>query len=303
MTGTLTYGNSKVSKIYNYAKYNDKQLLKIVSYLENNSSHPISRAFKEYFDDKELVTDFKNIPGIGLYGKVNKKEVYVGNNKLFNNLNIENKYLKDEEALTKDASSIIYVIENNKVISLIGVKDVIRSSTIKTIKELKKMNKNIVMLSGDNEKTANIIASQIGIDRVIANVMPNEKEYELANIMKNGKVMMVGDGINDAPSLVRADIGVSMNSATDIAGNSADVILMNDDLSKIISLLKISKKTVSIIKQNLFWAFIYNILMIPIAIGLLKPYNISISPMIASVSMTISSLTVVFNSLRLRRVK
>jgi Cu+-exporting ATPase len=160
------------------------------------------------------------------------------------------------------------------------------------------------MLSGDNEKTANIIAKEIGIKNVIAGVLPSEKEKVLKDLIKgNHYVMMVGDSINDAPSLATSNIGVSFNSGTDIAGNSSDVILMNDDLSKIISLLKISKKTVSIIKQNLFWAFIYNILMIPIAIGLLKPYNISISPMIASISMTISSLTVVFNSLRLRRVK
>ena len=164
------------------------------------------------------------------------------------------------------------------------------------------MHKEIIMLSGDNEKTAKIVASQIGIEKVIANVLPSQKEKVLKELMKNGhNVMMVGDGINDAPSLASANIGVSINEGTDIAADSADVILMQDDLLKIVSLLNISKKTISIIKQNLFWAFIYNILMIPLAMGLFKSFGISISPMFASMAMTISSLTVVLNSLRLRK--
>ncbi|MEE3419449.1 MAG: HAD-IC family P-type ATPase, partial [Methanosphaera sp.] len=151
---------------------------------------------------------------------------------------------------------------------------------------------------------ASIIAKELGISKVIANVLPSEKEKVVKKLISNNhRVMMVGDGINDAPSLASATIGVSVNSGTDIAGDSADVILMQDDLSKIISLFNISKKTVRIIKQNLFWAFIYNILMIPLAIGLLKPLGLSITPMIASISMTISSLCVVFNSLRLRSNK
>ena len=149
---------------------------------------------------------------------------------------------------------------------------------------------------------AGIIAKELGINKVIANVLPKEKNKVIKELLHdNHKVMMVGDGINDAPSLASATIGVSINGGTDVAGDSADVILMQDDLSKIITLLNISKKTMRIIKENLFWAFIYNILMIPIAIGLLKPLGITISPMIASISMTISSLCVVLNSLRLRK--
>ena len=164
------------------------------------------------------------------------------------------------------------------------------------------MNKEVIMLSGDNDKVANIIAKSVGIDRVISNVMPSEKEKVIKKlIIENHKVMMIGDGINDAPALTSSNIGVSFNSATDIAGSSADVLLMNDDLSKIIDLLKISKKTIKIIKENLFWAFIYNIIMISIAMGIFKSYGIIISPMIASIAMTISSLCVVFNSLRLKK--
>ena len=303
-TGTLTYGNLKISKINNYSKYKDNELFSFVTTLENNSTHPIANAFKDYYDSKIKVSNFKNISGVGLFGNINKKEFYVGNNKLFEKLDIKNEYLKDEKELIENGNSIIYVFEDNKVIALIGVKDIIRENAKATIKELIKLNKEVIMLSGDNETAANIIAKELGIIKVIANVLPNEKEKVIKELINNNhKVMMVGDGINDAPSLASATIGVSVNSGTDIAGDSADVILMQDDLSKIVSLFNISKKTVRVIKQNLFWAFIYNILMIPLAIGLLKPLGLSITPMIASISMTISSLCVVFNSLRLKSNK
>ena len=303
-TGTLTYGNLKISKINNYSKYKDSELLSIIASLENNSSHPIANAFKDYYDSKIKISNFKNIAGIGLSGTINKKEIFVGNDKLFKKINIKNENSDDEKELSENGNSIVYVIENDKVIALIGVKDIIRDNAKSTIKELKRIGKEVIMLTGDNEVTANIIAKELGISKIIANVLPSEKEKELKKLINdNHRVMMVGDGINDAPSLASSTIGVSVNSGTDIAGDSADVILMQDDLSKIVSLFNISKKTVRIIKQNLFWAFIYNVLMIPLAIGLLKPLGLSITPMIASISMTISSLCVVFNSLRLRRDK
>lgn len=302
-TGTLTYGNLKISKINNYSKYKNNELLTIIASLENNSTHPIANTFKDYYNSKIKISNFKNITGIGLFGNINNKELYVGNNKLFKKLNIKNEYLKDEKDLIEKGNSIIYVFENNKVIALIGIKDIIRENAKSTIKELIKRNKEIIMLSGDNEQTAHIIAKELGIDKVIANVLPNEKEKVIKELINNNhKVMMIGDGINDAPSLASATIGVSIKSGTDIAGDSADVILMQDDLSKIVSLFNISKKTINVIKQNLFWAFIYNILMIPLAIGLLKSLGLSITPMIASISMTISSLCVVFNSLRLKKI-
>lgn len=302
-TGTLTYGNLKISKIMNYSNYSNEEILTIVSCLERNSTHPISKAFDEYFNENIKVSNFKNIAGIGLFGVIDKKEIYVGSNKLLNKLMIKNTFDKDEEVLNNDGNSSIYVIENNKVLALIGVKDIVRYNAKETISNLKKMHKSIIMLSGDNYNTAKIIAKELGIEKVIANVMPREKEHELKKIMASGhKVMMVGDGINDAPALVSSDIGVSINSGTDIAHDSSSVILIEDDLSKIETLFNISNQTIKVIKQNLFWAFIYNILMIPIAIGLLKPVGISISPMLASMMMTISSLTVVFNSLRLRKL-
>lgn len=301
-TGTLTYGNLRISKIFNYSNYHNDQLLNIVSAIENKSSHPIALAFKDYYDSNIVVRDFKNIAGVGLKATIDNKEIYLGNSKLFNEVNIKNDHKQDEETLLNEGNSIIYVVEDNLIIGLIGVKDIIRDNALKTVEALKHMHKEIIMLSGDNEKTAKIVASQIGIEKVIANVLPSQKEKVLKELMKNGhNVMMVGDGINDAPSLASANIGVSINGGTDIAADSADVILMQDDLLKIVSLLNISKKTISIIKQNLFWAFIYNILMIPLAMGLFKSFGISISPMFASMAMTISSLTVVLNSLRLRK--
>ena len=158
------------------------------------------------------------------------------------------------------------------------------------------------MLSGDNKETANRIAKSLGIDEVIADQLPQAKERFLKGLKKSNKqTMMIGDGINDAPSLSSSDIGLSLNSGTDIAANSSDIILMNNNLLKIVDLINISKKTITIIKENLFWAFFYNVLMIPIAIGILKPIGISITPVIAAIAMTISSLTVVLNSLRLRK--
>lgn len=301
-TGTLTYGTPKISKIINYSKLSDKEIFKIVSILEHNSTHPIATAFIKYYDKNINVDKFETINGMGISGIINKNKYYVGNSKLLKKLNIDNKST-EEEKLSQEGNSILYVVKNKEILSLIGVKDITRTNAKDTIKDLIKLNKNVIMLSGDNEPTANIIAKELGIKNVIANVMPKEKKETLSKLKAEGhKVMMVGDGINDAPSLANSDIGVSLSGATDIAGDSADIILIQDDLSKIVTLFDISKRTIKIIKENLFWAFIYNILMIPIAIGLLKPLGIMISPMVASIAMTISSLTVVLNSLRLKKV-
>lgn len=307
-TGTLTYGNLRISHINNYSNYQDRELMSIISSLEEKVTHPISIAFTTYAKENNItihdISSFKNIPGIGISAKLNDKKIYIGNNKLFSKLKIKNTHEQDEEKLTKEGSSIVYVIEDKKVIGLIGVNDIIRDNAKYTITKLKKLGKEVIMLTGDNETTAHIIAEFLGIENVIANVLPQEKTKIIKQLIRNDKkVMMVGDGINDAPSLATANIGVSINSGTDIAADSSDIILMNDNLEKIPTLLSISQKTLRNIKQNLFWAFFYNILMIPLAIGLFKPFNLSMNPMFASLAMTISSLTVVFNSLRLKTWK
>ena len=216
--------------------------------------------------------------------------------------------MDDEIEKLQTSQDKIIVTKNNKeekfsLIALIGVKDVIKDSVKDVVEKLQKQKVSIVMLTGDNEKTAKAIANSIGITEVIANVLPKEKAEKIKELKQNGLVMMCGDGINDSVSLVTADIGVAVGSGTDIAMDSSDVVLMKDDLEKIPELMKISKKTIRNIKQNLFWAFFYNLCMIPIAIGVLSPFGITMNPMFASLAMTLSSITVTVNSLRLKKMK
>ena len=207
--------------------------------------------------------------------------------------------IKDEQALADDGNSILFVAVNDEIVALIGVKDILKDGVSETIEKLKNQNIDVVMITGDNEKTARKVAAQIGIENVIANVTPKEKAKEIKRLKQKGLVMMCGDGINDSVSLVTADIGVSVSTGTDIAMDSAQVVIMSDDIEKINELIEISRKTIRNIKQNLFWAFFYNICMIPIACGILKPWGITLNPMIAAFSMTLSSLSVVLNALRL----
>ncbi len=307
-TGSLTYGNLQIENVINKSNLTDEEFLLKIASLEACCTHPIASAFKFYVDNNNLslskVKDFENITGIGLKGTIEDKEVYVGSEKLLAKLKIkEDKFLsikKDE--LTNGANTLIYLIEDRKILGLVGISDVIRKEAPETLSSLKKNNKDLIMLTGDNVKTAQIIAKKLGIKKVIANVLPQEKTNYIKQLLKENKqVMMIGDGINDAPSLATSNVGVSFNSATDIAGDSADVILMNNNLQSINTLFNISKKTLKVIKQNLFWAFFYNICMIPIAIGFFKPFHLAMNPSIAGIAMTFSSLTVVFNSLRLKR--
>ena len=296
-TGTLTYGKLNIFKVYNYSNLPDEKLLDIVSNLEKHSSHPISRAFN--LKKKFTVTDFKTLDGMGIYGKINNKDYYLGNEKIILNLKIKNNYKKDYNFLIKNACSIIYIIENRKIIGLIGVRDVIRSDIKDIINKFYNNRINVIMLTGDNDITAKVIASELGIKKVIANVLPNMKANYVKKLVDSGrKVIMVGDGINDAPALATATIGVSVNDGTDVAMDFSDVILMNNDMNNILDLIVISKKAYKVIKQNLFWAFFYNLCMLPIAMGLLENFGISMTPMFGSIAMIFSSLTVVFNSLR-----
>ena len=305
-TGTLTKGELSISKLYNYSNMDEKEILKTVASIENKSEHPIARAIVKKAQDEKIkleeIKEFKAIPGFGVEAIIESGEKYlIGNKKLMleNNIKIENE--KDEQELVNDGNSILFVSSNNKIVALIGVKDILKENIKEIIKKLKQRKINLVMLTGDNEKTAEIIAKEIGIEKVISNVTPKEKAKQIKKLKEDGIVMMCGDGINDSVSLVTADIGVSVSSGTDIAMDSSQVVLMNDNLEKIDDLIDISKKTIRNIKQNLFWAFFYNICMIPIACGVLIPFDISINPMIAALAMTISSLTVVINALRLKK--
>ncbi len=305
-TGTLTKGTLSISKIYNYSNLEEKELLKNIASIEKKSEHPIARAIVNKADEEKIeledLKEFKAIAGFGVEAIMQNDYKYlIGNRKLMteNGVIIPNE--QDEIQLVNEGNSILFVSLNNKLVALIGVKDILKDNIENVIKELKDKNINVVMLTGDNEKTAEIVAKQIGIDKVVSNVTPKEKAEKIKEFKKDGIVIMCGDGINDSISLVTADIGVSISSGTDIAMDSASVILMNDNIEKINELIDISTKTIRNIKQNLFWAFFYNICMIPIACGILEPIGIEMNPMVAAFAMTISSLTVVLNALRLKK--
>ena len=304
-TGTLTKGELTISKIYNYSNLKENEIIRIVASIENKSEHPIARAIvneaKNQKIELEDVEEFKSIPGYGVSANINQNKYLIGNKKLMLENNITISQEQDELNLVSDGNSILFVTEGQKLIALIGVKDVLKAESKDIVQKLKKRNIKVVMLTGDNEKTAKAIANQIGVDEVIANVLPKQKAEEIKKFKEKGLVMMCGDGINDSVSLVTADIGVSVSSGTDIAMDSSNVVLMNDSLEKIEDLISISEKTIKNIKQNLFWAFFYNICMIPIACGILEPLGVVMNPMIAAFAMTISSLTVVLNALRLKK--
>ncbi len=305
-TGTLTYGTLKISDIINYSAMEEKDVVSLVGSLELKSSHPISNAFKDYLKENNVqpyeVEDFKDISGFGITGSVNGKEVILGNSKILEKMNIENIHREDEEEIAKKGCSIIYAVIDKEITAIIGVNDIVRENVKDVVSRLNRSGIQTIMLTGDNNKTAQKIAEDIGITKVISDVTPNEKANVIKELKQEQKfVMMCGDGINDSPALANSHIGVSVNSGTDIAMDSSDVILTRNDLESIVKLIDISKRTVRNIKQNLFWAFFYNSLMIPIAMGLLQPLGIKINPMIASMAMVFSSFTVILNALRLKR--
>ncbi len=306
-TGTLTYGKLKVSKIYNYSNFTDEEIFSIAGSIEAKSSHPIGKAFTDYiyehkFEPKE-VSEFENISGYGIVGKIAENTIILGNRKIVQKYNIENEHIGDEESLSEAGNSVVYVIINNKIVSIIGINDIIRENAKEVISKLNSKKIKTIMLTGDNEKTAKSIAAELEITNVISNVLPSQKADTVKNLRNEGNiVMMCGDGINDSPALANANIGVSVKSGTDIAMDASDIILTNNNLDSILNLINISEKTLKIIKQNLFWAFFYNLLMIPIAMGVFRKLGFTINPMIASMAMVFSSLTVILNTLRLKKI-
>ncbi len=290
-TGTLTTGKMTiVDGVYS------KENLKILKSLEKNSNHPLAKSI--YNGEKDIfgIEKFEEEPGFGVKGKINGIQYFAGNYKYVEKMQVENKLKLQEEKFISKGESIVYLFNEKETILIIGLADTIKKDTIKTINELKELDKKIFMLTGDNDKTAKIIAKQVGIENVISNVSPKQKLEKIQELNINNNCAMVGDGINDSPSLKTATIGISVENGTDISADSSDVILLNENMSNILKLFKIGKNTIRIIKQNLFWALFYNICMIPLATGL---FSISLNPMIASLAMTLSSLTVVLNSLRL----
>ena len=303
-TGTLTEGKLSIVD-GEYTKEN----IKILQSLETMSNHPIAKSIVNYNTEtllenennqKQLyeVKEFKEIPGKGIQGSINGKTYYAGNQKLLNEKNIKNIYEEKELEYSKKGESIVYLFDEKEVLAIVGLSDKIKENMEEIIQKIKENGYKVIMLTGDNETTAKAIAKKLNIEEVISNVSPKEKQDKIKEINKNNSCLMVGDGINDSPALKTATVGISVANGTDMSADSADIILLKDNMNLILELLNIGKKTIRIVKQNLFWALFYNICMIPLAMGILP---ISLNPMIASLAMTFSSFTVVVNSLRLMK--
>jgi P-type Cu+ transporter len=306
-TGTITEGIPEVTDIINY-NIEQNKLLQIVASAEKGSEHPLGDAIIRRFKQTKLkylaISNFNALPGLGIEATIDKKRVILGNKKLMieNDIKI-NEYNAD--SLSKDGKTVMYVAINNKMVGIIAVADIIKPTSIKVIKRLNKLGIKTVMLTGDNKKTAQAIAKQVGINEVIAEVMPDDKAKHIKKLQQEGyTVAMVGDGINDAPALTQADVGIAIGRGTDIAIESATIVLMHDDLNGVITSINLSKAIIKNIKQNLFWAFFYNILGIPIAAGLLYAFGgPKLNPMIAALAMSLSSVSVVTNALRLNQFR
>ena len=305
-TGTLTYGKPRISEIHNFSNISDKKLIQIAGSLEEKSSHPISMAFESYMKKNNIksldVKDFNNEAGFGITGVVDGKKVLIGNCQMLEKNNIDNKHLPMEKRLSSEGNTVFYIVVDDNVYALIDVCDTLRDEARDVISKLKDKDIECILLSGDNNETCLRVANSLGIDNVISNVSPSDKSKIIKKLKDDGKfLVMCGDGINDSPALVLSDIGISISEASDIAINSADVILVNNNLEGILKLINKSHQTIRIIKQNLFWAFFYNVLMIPVAMGFFEPFGVSLNPSLASFFMIFSSLFVVINSLRLRK--
>lgn len=290
-TGTLTQGKLAIQD-----KEISKENMEILQSLEEHSNHPLAKSICENADNLYSVEEFEEISGLGIKGKIKNQVYFAGNNKFIGDR--ENPYKNLEEEFSNKGESIVYLFTEKSVLGIVGLQDTIKPEMKEVINKLKQAQKQVIMLTGDNTNTANSIARELGIEKVISNVSPKEKLEKIKELNTNNNCLMIGDGINDSPALKTASIGVSVQNGTDITQDSADIILLNENMDSVYKILTIGDKTIKIIKQNLFWALFYNIAMVPLATGLLP---ITLNPMIASLAMTLSSFTVVINSLRLKR--
>ncbi|WP_244833761.1 heavy metal translocating P-type ATPase [Clostridium sp. BJN0001] len=308
-TGTITEGKPEVTDIISL-KLDEESILKICAGIENGSEHPLAKAVIKYAKEKKIekykIDSFNNIPGKGIEAAIYGKSYYLGNTALIEEKNIykENVIFFVNKFANQGKTPII-LADEKEVLGIIAIADVEKESSRKAIKLLKKMKMNVVMLTGDNKKTAEAVKKRIDVDNVIAEVLPEDKEKHVSEIQKKGhKVAMIGDGINDAPALARADVGIAIGSGTDIAIESADAVLIRNDLLDAVSCIKLSSSVIKNIKENLFWALFYNVISIPLAAGVLYPlFQIKLSPMIGAAAMSMSSVCVVLNALRLRNLK
>lgn len=310
-TGTITKGKPEVTDIIvmpNAHLSSPNEVLQVIASLEKNSEHPLAVAIIEKATNLNIQLlkskDFEIIEGKGLKGAINGSVYYAGNLKLLEDLNIS--FSRSQiDSLTEKGKTPVLFTNEKELLAVIGIADTLKENAKETVDKLHRMGIKVVMLTGDNEKTAKYIAEQVGIDEVIAEVLPNQKSEKVKELQSKGKIVaMIGDGVNDAPALAQADIGIAMGTGTDVAIESASITLLKGDFSKVLKAIRLSKFTMRAIKQNLFWAFIYNIIGIPIAAGLFYPFfGLLLNPAFAGAAMAFSSVSVVLNSLRLKLLR
>ncbi len=305
-TGTITEGKPVVTDIFPLQNTGKNDLLQTAASLESLSEHPLAQAVTTSARERNLplleVEEFTQVAGQGIRGIINGKEILAGNLKMMNENQVKGTDSEIPENGAAEGKTTLYFARDNRLIGIICVADVIKDTSKEAIEELNQMGLQTIMMTGDNETTAKAIAEKAGIKNVIAEVLPADKEHEIQKLQKQGqKVAMVGDGINDAPALARADVGIAIGAGTDIAIDSADIVLMKSQLTEVSTAIQLSRATIRNIKENLFWAFIYNIIGIPIAAGIFYPaFGFKLSPMIGALAMSFSSVFVVTNALRLR---
>lgn len=309
-TGTITQGKPEVTNIITSADISQERLLQIAASGEKGSEHPLGEAIVKYAQKQNIeflkTSHFEAIPGHGIEVDMDGIKTLIGNRKLMNERNILLENLESSaDQLASEGKTPMYIAIDDKIAGIVAVADVVKQSSAKAIKKLQSMGIEVAMITGDNQKTAQAIAKQVGIDRVLAEVLPQDKSNEVKKLQALGKkVAMVGDGINDAPALVQADIGIAIGSGTDVAMESADIVLMKSDLMDVPTAIHLSKSTIRNIKQNLFWAFGYNVAGIPIAAGLLYLFGGPLlNPIFAAAAMSLSSVSVLTNALRLKKFK
>ena len=305
-TGTVTEGKPRVTDVL-CGDSSRKELLSVAASLESRSSHPLAEpilqeAYREGADIRE-VQEYRMIPGQGIAGKLDGQDCYAGNRRLMQNLGISaESFLPEEERLADEGKTPLYFALGNRLLGLIAAADVVKPTSREAVARMQKMGMDVIMLTGDNARTAEAIRRQVGLETVIADVLPQDKERKVFELQQQGrKVAMVGDGINDAPALARADVGIAIGAGTDVAIESADIVLMKSDLMDVPSAVSLSRAVMRNIKQNLFWALFYNAVCIPVAAGaLFIPLGLKLNPMIGAAAMSFSSVSVVTNALRLR---
>ncbi|MEM3389465.1 MAG: heavy metal translocating P-type ATPase [Thermoproteota archaeon] len=309
-TATLTKGEPELTDIVTLSEYDGKEILKLAAALEKYSEHPIGKAVVRRAEGKGIeipdVETFEEIIGYGLKAKYDGKNIMLGNREFMLKERIEIQHLEEElRKLEEQGKTSMILAFNGRAVGIIAVTDVLREHVREVVEWLHRMGKEIIMMTGDNERVANAVAKQLNVDRALAQILPWGKAKEIKRLQKEGKIVaMVGDGINDAPALTQANVGIAMSSGTDIAKESGKVILVKEDIRDIVCFIELSRKTMSKIKQNLLFAFIYNVIAIPIAAGVLYPllHTLILSPMLAAVAMTLSDVSVIGNSLLLKRL-